>query len=126
MKLLDKMLGWEVIDRNKLTNSVATIIEDRNFCIVYLKNCTITVFYLHVRQNVVFCRSRRTRVFLQFVCSAFPRIVFALAFWETYREREYRRDVVFRGETEVTVETRKHKHVFVRLIVYLSKCINNQ
>ena len=58
-------------------------IEDRNFCIVYLKNRTITVFYLHVRQNVVFRRSSRTRVFLEFVCSAFPRIVFALAFWET-------------------------------------------
>ena len=86
----------------KLILCVAYIIEDHGFRIVCLKNRTITVFNLHVGQNVVFRRSSRTHVFLgvyllgvSTYCFCLRptsiaswvscRYFFALAFWESYR-----------------------------------------
>ena len=69
----------------RISETVAYIIEDRGFRVVCLENRTITVFNLLERQNVVFAARAVRAFFLEFVCTAFPRIVFALAFWETYR-----------------------------------------
>ena len=105
--------------------TVAYIIEDRGFRIVCLENPTNSILFACTAERCV----SPVEPYARFSWNLFARRFHVLFLPLRFEKRTGGRGV---DETwyfvvrQFAVETRTRKHVFFRLIVYLSKCINNQ